>query len=131
MTVEWTQILFSSADQPYVLVTPSPAQQRHKVNGHTVGWVGHVARFITGAVERAAKKLYDRLCAEVEERFEAAKRTARDLEIGKFVRRQLHAFGSDEGDEGGLRTVDLAGRVRAASTAEALFGPRRILRGEV
>ncbi len=136
MTVEWTKILFSSADQPYVLASPSPAQRRHVVDGRTVGWVGHVARFITGAVERAAHAVYRRLCAEVKERFaaakQAAKQAARDLEISKFIRHQLHAFGSGGSEEEGeLRTVPLKARARAASTAEALFWPRRVLRGEV
>lgn len=128
MTVEWTAIRFSSADQPYVLAAPSPAQRRHVVNGRLVGWAGHVARFISGAVERAAHAVYKAMCAEVERQFEAAKQAARDLRTSKFVRRHLAAFGSDEGR---LRTVDLAGRVRAASTAAALFGKRRVLRGEV
>jgi len=130
MTVEWTDIRFSSADQPYVLAAPSSAQRRRTVNGRTFGWVGKVARFITAKAERAARAVYRALCAEVERRFEAAKQAARDLEIAKFVRHQLHAFGSDEGDEGGLRIVPLAGRARAASTAEASFGDPRVLCGE-
>ncbi len=131
MTVEWTEIKFSSADQPYVLTAPCPAQRRRTVNGRTFGWAGKVARFITGAAERAARVVYNALCARIETTFAAAKKAARELEVAKFVRHQLHAFGSDEGDEGGLRTVPFAARTRAASTAEALFGPRRLLRGEV
>lgn len=127
MTVEWTEIRFSTADQPYVLTSPSPAQCRRTVNGRTFGWVGKVARFITGAAERAAHAVYRALCAEVERRFEAAKKAARELGIAMFVRHHLHAFGSDEGR---LRTVPLAPRARAARTAGALFGKRRILRGE-
>ena len=128
MTVEWADILFSKFDQPYVLVAPSPAQRRHVVNGRVVGWAGHVARFISGAVERAAKALYDRLCAEIEELFEAAKRAARELETSRFVRQHLASFGSPDGR---LRRGPLKARARAASTAEALFRPRRALRGEV
>ncbi len=128
MTVEWTKILFSSASQPYVLASPSPAQRRHVVNGRAVGWVGHVARFISGAVERAAHAVYRRLCAEVEERFAAAQQAARDLETSRFIRQHLASFGSPDGR---LRRVPLKARARAASTAEALFGPRRVLRGEV
>ena len=128
MIVEWTEIRFSTADQPYVLAAPSPAQRRHTVNGRTFGWAGYVARFISGVVERAAHAVYRALCAEVEQRFEAAKQAARDLEVSKFVRRHLAGFGSDEGR---LRTVPLADRARAASTAEAFFGPGRVVRGEV
>ncbi len=128
MTVEWTKIRFSSADQPFVLIAPSPAQRRRTVNGRTVGWVGHVARFISGAVERTAKAAYARLCAKVEERFAAAKRAARDLETSRFVRQHLASFGSPDGR---LGRGPLKPRARAASTAVALFGPRRVLRGEV
>ena len=128
MTVEWTQIQFSSAGQGYVLAAPSPAQRRHVVNGRTVGWAGHVARFISGAVERAAKAAYDRLCVEVEERFAAVKRAARALETSRFVRQHLASFGSPDGR---LRRGPLKPRARAASTAAALFAPRRVLRGEV
>lgn len=130
MIVEWTDIYFSSADQPYVFTAPSFAQRRHTVNGRIVGWAGHVARFISGAVERAAHAVYRAVCAEVERRFEMAKQAARDLELAKFIRCQLYAFGSEESEEGGLRTVPLADRARAASTAQAFFGPRRVLRGE-
>lgn len=128
MTVEWTEIQFSSAGQGYVLAAPSPAQRRRTVNGRTFGWAGKVARFITGAVERAAKALYDRLCVEVEERFAAAKQAARDFETSRFVRQHLASFGSPDGR---LRRGPLKARARAARTATALFGKRRVLRGEV
>lgn len=79
--IEWTKIRFSSADQPYVLTAPSPAQRRHTVNGRTFGWVGKVARFITAKAERTARAAYRVLCAEVKRRFKAAKKAARELEI--------------------------------------------------
>lgn len=88
---------------------------------------GPVARFVVfkvvcavKAALKAARQAWEALAASL----------IREEEVSRFVRHELHGFGSD--DEGRLRGVGrpLKARVEAAELALAFHGPRRVLRGE-
>lgn len=119
MTITWPMVKKSSNGRFYVLAPPSEDQGCFFNRSGRSAPLFRVCRFIAREVVVMARWFA-----------EAAKRENEAMKArAARIRQAFHLM--DIPDEGRLRTVPLAARDRAASTAVALFRPRRLLRGEV